>query len=159
MASALVISPALISITVGSTLQLSAVPASGVKWYCDHCEVASVSSAGILTAHLPGTCTIRARRANQTASIAVVVNAVAAPANPPAPPVIPPPVPGPNPPPLPPPVGPPPVVPPNLPPPTPPPDPPPVGPRTLLTSTDLEFLGWLRFPRTVASDNGDGTTF
>lgn len=75
----LTVSPTSATLTVGDTLQLTVSPASGVKWYCTVCHVATVSSTGLVTAYAAGVTQIIALRANQAVTVTITVDAAPAP--------------------------------------------------------------------------------
>lgn len=89
MPISLVITPLTAALDVGDTLQLTISPnPHGVKFSCDNCQVASVSSQGLITALAEGEATITAKRGNSTVTITVTVTDVPLPEEPPAPPVV-----------------------------------------------------------------------
>jgi hypothetical protein len=125
--ASLSISVTALSLYVGQTQQLVTSPVRGIRWRCTNCDVATVSTGGLVTAHAAGNGEIIALRGNVSVTITVNVVAVPVPAPPPVPPPPPPPPVDPDPPPVPPPPPPPEPEPPPV---TPPPDepPPPVEP-------------------------------
>jgi uncharacterized protein YjdB len=77
--AALTISPSEVTITVGSTTQLSTnagAQSSQLQWFSSNSAIATVTNTGLVTAFSPGTATITARftsDTNKSASASVIV--------------------------------------------------------------------------------------
>lgn len=84
------IDPASLVIEVGATVQLTAIPANGVRWESGNEAVATVTSLGLVTGVGVGTTTIRVRRGSRDATVDLQVVAATPETEPPVnqPPVV-----------------------------------------------------------------------